>query len=510
MRRRGTAALSGSPVLVGSVAVVITLVAVFIAYNANAGLPFVPTYDLKVKVPNASKLVVGNDVRAGGFRIGAVDRISSGRSIVEGEERSVAVLSLKLNKLVQPLPGDTLVAIRSRSALGLKYVELAPGTSRRGFRAGDTIPLRNARLKAGEIEDFTAIFDDDTRVGARAALQGFGNALAGRGTSINRAIEELNPLLRDLLPVMRNLSDPRTELSGFFPRLGQALREIAPVAGVQGDFFANQATTFAAIGRSPQALRETIEEGPATLSTSIRSLRVQTPFLARFADVSRRLGPAARELRVSLPPINNALRVGTPVLLRFPELGEDLERLSGALEDLGENPSTLLALRDLRQALRVTRPLVEFAAPYQTVCNYFNYFWPATGAHLSQVTRGPDGTALGTVQRILSLPPSAQENSLTTSASSRPVDVPPGTDPQGLDAGQALHSQQGGPAIDGQGRADCQPGQTGYLDRLATDDRYGPNRLGGAHIVVDPNTPGNAGGTWISRKLGIDSLGDVP
>ncbi len=510
MSRRPTAALTGSPVLVGAVAVVITLVAVFIAYNANAGLPFVPTYDLKVKVPNASKLVVGNDVRAGGFRIGAVDRITSGRGVVDGQESAVAVLSLKLDKTVQPLAEDTLVAIRSRSALGLKYVELTPGTSEQGFQAGDTIPLRNARLRAGEIEDFTAIFDNETRVGARAALQGFGSALAGRGTSINRAIEELNPLLRDLIPVMRNLSNPRTELSGFFPRLGRALREIAPVAGVQGEFFANQATTYAAIGRNPQALRETIEQGPATLSTSIRSLRVQTPFLARFADVSRRLGPGARQLRISLPPINEALRVGTPVLLRVPELGEDLERLSGALEDLGENPSTLLALQDLRQALRVTRPLIEFAAPYQTVCNYFNYFWTPTGAHLSEVTRAPDGTALGTVQRILSLPPSAQDNSLTTSASSRPVDVPPGTDPQSEGAGQALHSQQGGPSVDSRGRADCQTGQTGYLDRLATDDRWGPNRLGGAHIVVDPNTPGNAGGTWVTRRLGIDSVGDVP
>jgi virulence factor Mce-like protein len=510
MRRRGTAALAASPVLVGSIAVVITLVAVFIAYNANAGLPFVPTYDLKVEVPNASKLVVGNDVRAGGFRIGAVDRISTGRSTVDGEELSVAVLHVKLDKVVQPLPEDTVVAIRSRSALGLKYVELSPGSSKEGYQAGDTIPLRNSRLRAGEIEDFTAIFDDETRASARATLEGFGNAVAGRGTSINRAIEELAPLLRHLQPVMRNLSDPRTELGGLFPRLGRALRELAPVAAVQGDFFANQATTFAAIGRDPQALRETIEEGPATLSTSIRSLRVQTPFLARFADVSRRLGPAARELRVSLPPINDALRVGTPVLLRFPELGEDLERLSGALEDLGENPSTLMALKDLRQALRVTRPLIQFAAPYQTVCNYFVYFWPATGAHLSQVTRGPDGTALGTVQRVLSIPPSAQDNSLTTSASSRPVDVPPGKDPQAPDAGQALHSQQGGPAVDARGRADCQPGQTGYMDRLATNDRYGPNRLGGAHIVVDPNTPGNAGGTWVARKLGIDSVEDVP
>jgi virulence factor Mce-like protein len=510
MRRGRTAPLTASPVLVGAVTVLVAIVAIFIAYTANAGLPFVPTYDVRVELPNGNKLVQGNEVRAGGFRVGAVDEIRSARRVVDGEERSIAVVRLKLDKSIEPLATDTLVGVRSRSALGLKYIELAPGSSDRTLRAGDTIPLRNARFRGGELEDFAAIFDEETRVGTRASLQGFGSSLAGRGSAINTTIEELTPLLRRLEPVMRNLSDPRTELGGFFPRLGRALGELAPVATVQADFLANQATTFAAIGRNPEALRETIEEGPATLEASIRSLRVQTPFLARFAEVSRRLGPAATELRASLPAINDALRVGTPVLLRFPELGGDLERLSGALEDLGENPSTLLALRDLREGLRVARPLVEFVAPYQTVCNFFVYFWPPTGAHLSQVTRAPDGRALGTVQRILSIPPSSQDNSLTTSASSRPVDVPPGTDPQSEGAGQALHSQQGGPAVDSRGRADCQSGQWGYLDRLATDDRYGPNRLGGAHIVVDPDTPGLAGGTWVSRRLGIDNVKDVP
>jgi virulence factor Mce-like protein len=510
MRRRGPHALVASPVLVGAVTVLVAMIAVLIAYNAHSGLPFVPTYDLRVELANASKLGRGSEVRAGGFRVGAVDRIRSARRVVGGEERSIAVLDVRLDKTVEPLPVDTAVTVRSRSALGLKFVELTPGRAERSLDAGDTIPLRNVRLTAGEPEDFTAVFDDRTRVGARAALEGFGTALAGRGPALNQTIEELAPLLRHLEPVMRNLSDPRTELAGFFPRLGRALGELSPVARVQGELFANQAATFAALGRDPDALRATIEEGPSTLSVSIRSLRVQTPFLARFAEVSRRLRPAARELRISLPAINSALAVGTPVLLRFPELSEDLERLAGALERLGDNPSTLLALRDLRQALRVARPLAEFVAPYQTVCNYFVYFWAANGGHLSQTTRAPDGHALGTVQRVLSIPPSAQRNSLTTSASSRPVDVPPGTDPQAPDAGQALHSQQGGPAVDTRGRADCQTGQWGYLDRLATDDRYGPNRLGGAHIVVDPDTPGRAGGTWVSRRLGLDHVEDVP
>ena len=44
-RGRATASLVASPVLVGAVTVLISIIAVLIAYNANPGLPFVPTYD---------------------------------------------------------------------------------------------------------------------------------------------------------------------------------------------------------------------------------------------------------------------------------------------------------------------------------------------------------------------------------------------------------------------------------------------------------------------------------
>ena len=73
--RRGTASLVASPVLVGAVTVLISIIAVFIAYNANKGLPFVPTYDLKAELPSGGKLVKGNEVRSGGFRVGVVDEI---------------------------------------------------------------------------------------------------------------------------------------------------------------------------------------------------------------------------------------------------------------------------------------------------------------------------------------------------------------------------------------------------------------------------------------------------
>ena len=69
-RRRGAASMLGSPVLVGAITLLVAIVAVFLSYNANSGLPFVPTYDLKAEFRNAANLVVGNDVRIGGQRVG--------------------------------------------------------------------------------------------------------------------------------------------------------------------------------------------------------------------------------------------------------------------------------------------------------------------------------------------------------------------------------------------------------------------------------------------------------
>ena len=129
-RRRGTASIGASPVLIGAATVLVALVAVFIAYNANSGLPFVPTYDLNAELPSGGKLVKGNEVRVGGFRVGVVKDVRPKVTEVNGERRSVAVAELNLDKKIEPLAKDTQFRVRPRSALGLKYIELQPGTSK--------------------------------------------------------------------------------------------------------------------------------------------------------------------------------------------------------------------------------------------------------------------------------------------------------------------------------------------------------------------------------------------
>ncbi len=56
-----------NPTLVGAITVLVVILAVFLAYNANSGLPFVATYRLTAEVPNAASTVPGNEVRSAAF-----------------------------------------------------------------------------------------------------------------------------------------------------------------------------------------------------------------------------------------------------------------------------------------------------------------------------------------------------------------------------------------------------------------------------------------------------------
>jgi virulence factor Mce-like protein len=528
--RRGTASFAASPVLIGATTVLVALVAVFIAYNANSGLPFVPSYDLNAELPSGNKLVKGNEVRVGGFRVGVVKDVRPEVRMVNGERRSIAVAELSLDKKVEPLSRDSKLRVRPRSALGLKYVELQPGTAKATYRAGDTIPVKQASEPL-EFEDLFSTFDRETRPAAQNATEGFGDAFAGRGVAINRAIEALNPFFRSLTPVMRNLSDPETELDQFFLQIGRASAQAAPVARTQALLFTDMADTFAAISANPRALQDTIEKGAPTMDVSIDSFQVQRPFLADFTDLSARLRPAAQELPRSLPAINAAFKTGTPVLPRTVKLNEQLESALVEAEDLFENPNTMLALRDLTTAVTVSRPAVEFIAPYQTVCNYLIYFVHPLGEAQSVVQTGPTGGGTALNQNV-KLPNSHQQNHYGSSTGSRPWDILAEQKPQGAKDHQGnplfrLYAPPYQPAIDAQGNADCQLGQNGYPNGSLTDGRYNRGNIhdnseehglpsedefgtGTNGAITTNQIPGLSGGTYKSRELGIDNLADVP
>jgi virulence factor Mce-like protein len=528
MTRKGTASIVASPVLVGAVTTLIVIVAVFLAYNANNGLPFVPTYDLWAQLPSGANLVKGNDVRVGGFRVGVVDKIVP--QYDPQLKKTIARVHLKLDKSVQPLAQNTKLIVRQQSALGLKYVQLTPGNSKATYRAGATMPLKNAGNPV-EFDDVFSTFDKPTRQASQQALLGFGDAFAGRGESLNSAIAALNPFLQHLTPVMRNLANPTTQLDQFFLQIGKASAEVAPVAKMNAELFGKVADTFAAIDHNPANLQASIDKAPPTLDAGISSFRVQEPFLADFADLSHRLRPVAAALPTTLPALNTAFHYGTPELPRTVPLNQETGQLFDALDDLARNPNTLLALKDLTTTVAVGAPLLTYVAPYQTVCDGTVYFFTGLGGHMSEDVKG------GTIERVLvrGLLSDPQPGSLSSSENYRPADLPSNVNPKTtkLVNGQyaeVQHGQPYAPAIDSNGDADCQTGQNGYLtgplpaSGTPASGRYPPakagpgfnasnladpfytQQAGGSHNVVAPNTPGLAGPTY----KGVPNLRDVP
>ncbi len=162
-----------------------------------------------------------------------------------------------------------------------------------------------------------------------------------------------------------------------------------------------------------------------TLDAGVSSFKVQRPFLRDTAELSRRLRPVAVEIERSLPLVADAFEVGAPVQAKAPILYRNTENVFGALEDLASNPRTLMGLRDLHRTLQVATPLVEYVAPYQTVCNYFTYWVTGLSEHVSEIVPG------GTGQRSISKTGNnTQDNRVNSSEADRPVDVPVGQDPK--------------------------------------------------------------------------------
>src|SRR4051794_32944541 len=159
MRRRGSASIVANPVLVGAVTALVVIVAVFLAYNANNGLPFVPTRGLNVQVDNGAELVKGNEVRSGGFRVGVVQDMKPVR-LANGQVG--ALLKLKLDEKFGAVPVDSSVVVRPRSSLGLKYVELVRGTSKKTFPDGGLMAVSHTKIPV-ELDQFYNMFDAKTR-----------------------------------------------------------------------------------------------------------------------------------------------------------------------------------------------------------------------------------------------------------------------------------------------------------------------------------------------------------
>ena len=402
MNRRRSSSLASSPLLIGAVTTLIVVVAVYISYNANNGLPFVPTYNINVALPEASGLEPANQVRMAGTRVGIIGSLTAQQSPRTGKVTAIA--HLKLEKSVEPLPADTRAIVQSVSAIGLKYLELEKGTSHRTIKAGATIPASQTREPV-DIDELFNMFDQKTRTAIKVNNINFGNGLAERGLGLNNTIAELRPLVNTAIPVLHNLAAPQTDLKELFPALDRVASQSAPVADTQAAYYVDLDTFFTAFASVARSIELATAGGPPSLEQAIYSLPHQEPFYENATEFMHLLRPSAAILRTLAAPLGHAVTVGAVNLRAATSLNTELRESSEALAEFGENPVVTLAFEDFTQTLEVGNPLLAGFAPVQAKCNYL------TLAFRNLASLESENVGIGTLARTgLVLAPAGPNN----------------------------------------------------------------------------------------------------
>jgi virulence factor Mce-like protein len=370
-----------NPVLVGMLTILVVLVAVYLSYIAENGLPFVPTYDIYVQVADAGELVKNADVRIGGAQVGQVLKITP-----EPPDRDwpqpYAQLQLALEQSLQPLPADTRYTVRLASVLGGQYVELFPGRDRRATLpdGGTLILARRASLNHYipyvDLSSAFQAFGPATRAGVRSATAQLGDMVAGRGNDFNDAIFAGAHLIGPLQSVLRLLADPRTRLSQFVGGLAQTTGALAPVAPTISSLLTAGAGTLDALHRS--RLGQAIDELPPTESVATGVLSNATPVLADAAAVVRELRPGAALLAPTARGLDTVLRGAVPVFAALPRLAAGLNQALAQTRKLAADPASIEVFRALgsndlgttgASAFVGLGAILEAVAPAQFACN---------------------------------------------------------------------------------------------------------------------------------------------
>lgn len=381
-----------SPVLVGAMTVLVTLVCVVLAFQANNGLPFVPRYTLEVRLRDAAELTRGSEVHMGGALIGMVTAVKPAR---DSDGRAVAAATVELDKSVEPLPTNSTFVVRQKDAIGEKYLDVTPGHSSRTWPDGAAVPISQTGATT-DLDQVLSMFTPPTRRGVAASTTGFAEALAGRGAAVNDAIEAFVPLVGDLGPVMRDLSSPHTRLGGFLRGLGAFTGALAPVAAQQASLFVNLDKTFRSLASVARPyLQEWIAQTPPAFQTVIGdSPRIQA-FATDTAGLFAALRPGIATLPDSAPVLADAFATGARTLPPSAAFDRRLETLSRTLAGYGASSEVETGLKRVSGTAHSLIAPLRFLTPAQTSCNYVSLFLRNIGSTLSD----PVGT--GTVLRVV-------------------------------------------------------------------------------------------------------------
>lgn len=289
---------------IGALGVLLTLGFVYVGYTAPNRIPWRSTYTLRAEFRDADNLAGHAQVRLGGNLVGQVldPRIEDGR----------AVADLQIDPRYAPLRSDTQLVVRPRSAIGVRFVEILPGTRGSELDDGATIPARQTRATR-PLDEALGTFDAATRERLGVALRELGDGAAGRGEDTAEALAESRPFVADLGRIARAVAARDGALRRLVAGAATAAAASVPVAEDLADGFADEADAVRAV-RGGDGLDASLRAAPGALSAAATRLAATRRLVAEVERLAVGVRPALAAAPVALRRTERLLAVGGPAL----------------------------------------------------------------------------------------------------------------------------------------------------------------------------------------------------
>ncbi len=251
---------------VGILLLVALVILAYLAVQVGAFRMHAGTYRVQAAFDHAGGVVEGAVVSVAGVDVGSVDtiRIQDGRALME------LVISDEIE-----LPRDTRAAVRARSVLGEKFVELQPGAAQGSLLAeGDTIAVTQGQVEIDEMVNamgpLVSAVDPDQVAQAMAAISG---AVASDPERVERMVADAEALLANLRAASEDAPALVSEGRAAVAELRGLSAELRPLVR-RGD------ALLAELERAAGPMAQAAEQAPALVDEAHLALAETRELLA--------------------------------------------------------------------------------------------------------------------------------------------------------------------------------------------------------------------------------------
>jgi phospholipid/cholesterol/gamma-HCH transport system substrate-binding protein len=284
------------------------LASVYTLVHERLPLPFGDNYEISAQFSAADGVVsgIGQPVNVVGVNVGEVTAVR----LVGGAAR----VTMRLDRHKVPRVYENATAtLEPITPLEDMQIDLDPGSPPAPLlRTGATLSLTQTSSPP-QLSDLLSTLDGDTRSFLQSLIASLGQAVAGRGDEIRRALATLGPTTAQAGSVVRALAARRSAIARLVHNLARLTRAASQDRQLAAVVTAGD-QTLRAVADQDASLRSTLAQLPPTLMLAHVTLSDLEPFARLLGPTLRALAPAVRRLPATFDALGPLARVGAGAL----------------------------------------------------------------------------------------------------------------------------------------------------------------------------------------------------